>query len=202
MTDSELLERIRLGSGARDWAESQAARSALEELLGRQYDWVTRLCLVEFRREDVAYDCVQEIMIAVSKSLSSFEGRSKFSTWMYTIVRRQIGAYRRREWLRKLRLPGTDTEGAEDRVPDAPELTPERLVGRAKLKDMLLEGVRKLPEKQRHAITLYYFENLPVADGAERLGCSEASFKTHLFRGRDRLKGLLPDGLLEEFQDD
>lgn len=198
MTDIELLERVLEGGRAGEWQEKHAARSALDELLRRQYDWVTRLCLVEFASQDAAYDCVQEIMIQVAKSLSSFEGRSKFSTWMYTIVRRTIIAQKRKEWLKRLRLPGVDSADLPERVVDSATPSPEKQLLQKELTKRVLEAVRQLPEKQRHAVSFYYFENLPVSEGALKLNCSEASFKTHLFRARDRLKTLLPEELYRD----
>jgi RNA polymerase sigma factor (sigma-70 family) len=59
-------------------------------------------------------------------------------------------------------------------------------------------AVRRLPGSQRAAIVLHYYEDRPVAEIASILGCSAATAKVHLFRGRRRLAQLLgedPDGI-------
>ncbi len=45
----------------------------------------------------------------------------------------------------------------------------------------------ELPARQRAAIVLRYFDDLPVAEIAGLLGCGEGSVKTHLARGRSAL---------------
>lgn len=51
--------------------------------------------------------------------------------------------------------------------------------------------VRRLPERQRTAVQLYYFADLPVADVATVMGATEVSVKDLLFRARRRLAVLI-----------
>ena len=51
--------------------------------------------------------------------------------------------------------------------------------------------VRRLPNRQRDAVTLYYLEDRTIADIATELGCSKNTAKAHLFKGRRRLAGWL-----------
>jgi len=56
------------------------------------------------------------------------------------------------------------------------------------------DAVRGLPGRQAQAIALHYLEDRPVAEIAEILGCSPATVKVHLHRGRRALAGALaPD---------
>ena len=55
-------------------------------------------------------------------------------------------------------------------------------------RQMLTGMIAELPERQRHAVTLHYFEGLSVEEAAHRLGCSPSSVKTHLSRARQALK--------------
>ena len=52
-------------------------------------------------------------------------------------------------------------------------------------------AVRGLPPRQRAAIVLYYFEDRPVAEIAEILGCSAATARVHLHHARQRLSAVL-----------
>lgn len=52
-------------------------------------------------------------------------------------------------------------------------------------------AVRLLPLKQRTAVVLFYFEDRPVAEVAQLLGCSPATARVHLHRARRRLAALL-----------
>ncbi len=65
--------------------------------------------------------------------------------------------------------------------------------------DRFWVDVRKLPERQCHAVALHYLEGLPVAEIAVLLGCAEGTVKVHLHRGRRALATAL--GLLTEEDD-
>jgi RNA polymerase sigma factor (sigma-70 family) len=79
----------------------------------------------------------------------------------------------------------------------APELGPvvevedlsELVADRAALADAL----RRLPDRQRAAIVLRYFEDLPERDTAELLGCSVGTVKSSVSRGLARLRDLLEE---------
>ena len=55
----------------------------------------------------------------------------------------------------------------------------------------LWEAVLRLPEDQRLAVMLYYYEDLPVAEIAKTLGVPQGTVKSRLSRGRERLRALL-----------
>jgi RNA polymerase sigma-70 factor, ECF subfamily len=55
----------------------------------------------------------------------------------------------------------------------------------------VLDAVRRLPGMQRAAVTLFYFEDRPIAEIADLLGCAEPTARVHLHRARKRLAELL-----------
>lgn len=55
----------------------------------------------------------------------------------------------------------------------------------------LWDAVLLLPEDQRLAVMLYYYEDLPVAEIAKTLGIPQGTVKSRLSRGRERLRALL-----------
>ncbi len=55
-------------------------------------------------------------------------------------------------------------------------------------------AVCRLPTGQRAAVVLFYFEDRPVIEVAQLLGCSPATAKVHLHRARRRLATLLGEG--------
>lgn len=59
----------------------------------------------------------------------------------------------------------------------------------------IMTALARLPERQRAAVVLRYFEDLSVRDCAEILGCTEGTVKTHTSRGLDTLRSLLDDEL-------
>jgi len=55
----------------------------------------------------------------------------------------------------------------------------------------LAEALRHLPPQQRAAVALHYYEDLPLTEVAQILGCSHATAKVHVFKARRRLAALL-----------
>jgi RNA polymerase sigma-70 factor (ECF subfamily) len=53
------------------------------------------------------------------------------------------------------------------------------------------EAIGKLPGMQRAAVVLFYYEDLPIAEIAQALGCAEPTARVHLHRARRRLAELL-----------
>ena len=79
---------------------------------------------------------------------------------------------------------GREHDAAEDEVAVEAE---EPLFDRSELE----AAIAKLSNRQRQAVLLHYIEDLSVEQGAERMGCSISSFKTHLLRARERLRELV-----------
>ena len=75
MDEKALIERAAKGDG-QAFSELMAAQE------GRMYAVALRMC---GHRED-AQDCLQEAMLRVYRSISSFKGQSSFSTWVYRIT--------------------------------------------------------------------------------------------------------------------
>ena len=75
MDEKTLIERAAKGDG-QAFSELMAAQE------GRMYAVALRMC---GHRED-AQDCLQEAMLRVYRSISSFKGQSSFSTWVYRIT--------------------------------------------------------------------------------------------------------------------
>lgn len=207
MSDPELVAAIQnLQQGAVEgtslFERSANSRLALEELIQRNYDWITRFCLAEFRNEAAAKDCVQEIMIQIACSIQNFRGQSALSTWIFTIVKRIVLKERKKQRKRQQQFiigrdmdigeAGGEIEQASARSGElAGQARPDILFFRDQKKMAILGVIDTLPDKQRHAVLLHYFEDLSVEEAAERIGCAVASLKTHLFRARKKLAQML-----------
>lgn len=64
----------------------QGSREALELLIGRHQAWIYNIVLRMVYNPYDAEDATQEILIKLLTTLSAFEGRSRFRTWLYRIV--------------------------------------------------------------------------------------------------------------------
>lgn len=96
-------------------------------------------------------------------------------------------------WVRRVAIRMAVRTARRDRVRHVLTTTtgPDAEPGRADLD--LAAALRGLPARQRAAIALHYYEDRPVEEVGELLGCSASTVRTHLARARARLAELLQD---------
>ena len=131
------------------------------------------------RDPDRAEEIVQDAFVRVWRSLPSFNGDSKLSTWLHSIA---VNAALDRVRSRARREARIDREVDLDRY--------AREVGRAMpTADLDLErALASLPDGAREIVILHYIEGYPCAEVAERLGIAEGTVKSQLHRARRLLK--------------
>jgi RNA polymerase sigma factor (sigma-70 family) len=94
----------------------------------------------------------------------------------------------RRPWRRERSV--ADTAAYEFQQPLEPDAG-----DRVATKEALLDGLRRVPPRQRAVLVLRFLEGLDVAGVAEALGCSEGTVKSQTARGLDALRAALGDAL-------
>src|SRR5258708_18770956 len=61
-------------------------RAALETLLARHLDQIHAVCRRVLGHPEDALDATQEALIAIARGIARFDGRSRFTTWMYRVA--------------------------------------------------------------------------------------------------------------------
>lgn len=176
MDISLLLRRIRDGD-----------RSAFAELLAHYqrplFGYLGRMGLPQGQAEEVA----QEAFLRVWQSLQSYDSeRAQFSTWLFTIARHlAINELNRASAAHEL--------SAGDDLPEAPseQGQPTQLVMAKQRRTQVQQALRALPNDDRSALALAYFEELDMATIARIEGCSVGAIKVRLHRAKQRLRQLL-----------
>ena len=151
-----------------------AGRSAdFERLVERHRDAVYRVALSVLGpgRSRYAEDVTQDVFVHVYRNLATFEGRSRFATWLYRIAYNRAVDYRR-----SLRL---------DREADLVDEPAEDSARADSLQSRLLaDCIARLPETQRAAVHLHYWFGHTVPEIATTLGVQPGSVKAWLHRAR------------------
>ena len=124
-----------------------------------------------------AEDAVGEAVLLAWQSFPRLRDPSAAKSWLLRICV-NCACGQRRKTGREVAL-----EGLEERA--APEKDGEV--------SYLWDAVRALPEDQRLAVLLYYYEDMPVAEIARTLGIAQGTVKSRLSRGRDRLRQMLQE---------
>jgi RNA polymerase sigma-70 factor (ECF subfamily) len=156
------------------------------------------------RDEDASLDIVQDAMLRLSQSYGD-RAAEELPPLFQRILQNAI-----RDWFRRQKVRSTWTTllsslapgRAEDDDQDPletlqasgdsnPEETPPERLERAQVVEIIEQEVSRLPDRQREAFLLRYWEELDVAETARAMGCSEGSVKTHCSRATHALAAAL-----------
>ena len=185
-SEHELIQRAR---GGDEEAFSQLVVSHAD----RVYGALRRFGLDPDEADEVA----QEVFVRAWRGLGRFEGRSRFSTWLYRIA---FNEAQRRLSRKPSARPVTDPyrEGEIASLPESPELGPEAQMLDREFQRTLERALGQLPLDWRVAVVLRDVEGLSTHDAADAAGVGEAAFKSRLHRGRMELRALLEPYLQTE----
>jgi RNA polymerase sigma-70 factor (ECF subfamily) len=163
---------------------------AFDELVRRYQDKVYRLSYKILRHEDDAAEALQDAFLSAYRGLRNFKAESTFSTWLYRIATNaSLMKYRkRRDGHVSLDQSQSTNEDAEPlQLADWAAQPPEELLT-AETRQVMAEGIERLPEELRTVFVLRDIEELSNAEVAEILGLSVAAVKSRLHRGRIQLR--------------
>jgi RNA polymerase sigma-70 factor (ECF subfamily) len=157
-------------------------RLAFAQLLEDHYDFIFRTACKWSGRKSDAEDIAQEVCIKLATAIQSFDGRSKFSSWLYRVTVNMVRDMQRSSSRRSKAVDAFSVVHPEDDPGNQEESATAKELWRA---------VSELPEKQREAIMLVYAEDMNHADAAEIMGCKEATVSWHIHEAKKTLRGLL-----------
>lgn len=164
---------------------AEVALPRLIEAFGQRiYHLGLRLCGSAADAEDL----VQDTFLQAFRKWNQFEGRSKPSTWLYTIATRTCRRKQRRRAGQPSRIASLDDvmPFSENGIPTLPmdEDSPQDQHARAEARDRIKSAILDLPPAYRLPIVLKDIIELPVAEVASILDLKEATTKTRVHRAR------------------
>ena len=183
--DYALMRRVAAGDGA-----------AFETLVRRSLRRTLAIAQGVTGNAHDADEVAQEAFMRVWQHADRWRPeQARFTTWLYRIVVNLCLDRRRRpQWL------SLDTVGE---LPAGTESAPER-IARDEHRRAVAAAMARIPDRQRAAITLFYFEELSGKEAAEVMGLRVAAFEQLLLRARRAIKaelaraGLPASGLFGE----
>ncbi len=167
----------------------QAAVSILYEQTYNQVFYTVKSMVKD---EDAVFDILQDSYIKAFSHLDSFTGGDRFPAWV-----RQIAANTARDWMKKKRPmlfselePDSDVDlPAEAWFEDEnPEHLPDYVIDQNETSRLIREILDELPEDQRAAIGMYYYEEMSVKKIAAAMNATENAVKSRLLYGRRKIE--------------
>ncbi|MEZ5009015.1 MAG: RNA polymerase sigma factor [Chitinophagales bacterium] len=176
LTDEELIAAI-LASGDME---------LFGELYDRYGNKVFRKAISMVKDVETSKDLAQEILIKAFLSLSKFEGKSKFSTWLYMItynycidfLRKQKRSLEREQDISNIIEVGEEDNGVHEK--EILEMEMDRLA-------ILLE---KIPTIDKSMLLMYYQDDMSIKDLQDHFELGASAIKMRLSRARVKLKTL------------
>lgn len=178
--DEELLARYRRAPGSEEGR--RAAGHLLARYRGRVYAWALRLV----REHEDALDIAQVVLLKAWRALPGFDGRSRFSSWLFAMTRNECLTALRPRILRR----DETLDPVEFLVDDD---DPGRLLESAEEEEAMDALLREsLSPVEQQAIWLRCFERLPVDEVTRMLGLTHASgARSVLQSAREKLRRAL-----------
>lgn len=182
MREQELVSQARAGD-----------TTAFEQLMLDNQDRVYTLCLRMTGDREDALDLAQETFLNAWRGLSSFQGNSSFSTWVYRLASNAcIDFLRKRKRRQQGEAPlSLDDEEAPLPQPADPRGTPEDELERRELRRAVERGLQALPEHHRQVLIMRELSGLSYQEIGAVLNLDLGTVKSRIARARMALKNIL-----------
>ncbi len=181
--DSYYIEAVRKGNV-----------QAFSVLVEKYQNMVYSLALKLLKRPEDAEELAQDTFIKAYQKIDSYEGKSKFSTWLYSITYNAC--------ISELRKRRIEFASIDDRqISDQDEMKMHDYYRETRKEDQekyLNLALAKLPEDDQVLVTLYYYENQSMDEISTITGLTVSNIKVKIHRARKRMYGFLHEMLQEE----
>lgn len=182
MNELDLIQQLREGD-----------EHAFKTLVESYQDLVYNTALGIVQNAEDAEDISQEVFIKVYRSVHTFKGESKISTWLYRItVSTALDLLRSKKSKKRFsflqRLFGDNNEPLQE-VPDFnhPGVALDQKENAARL----FKAINQLPENQKVAFTLHKLEDLSYQEISEVMKVSVSAVESLMHRAKQNLKKIL-----------
>lgn len=173
------------------WRAQAGDGRAIGSLIEGQQTYVYSIALTVMKEPADAADATQEAFIRLMRSIGTYRGDTKFTTWLYRLTTNIcLDALRRRgRGAISLDAPIDDDGGTSaDFLVDSDRWSqPESHLDLQASRNAVRDAIADLAEAQRLALTLHYFEDMRYEDIADVMGVPINTVKSHIHRGKAKL---------------
>lgn len=177
MSEEEIIKKAQDGD-----------KKALTELVIKYEQTVFNFAFKICRNKERAENAMQETFMSMVKSIGQFSGKSKLSTWLYTVVSNHcLMMARSGKKHVHSSLDDDDNFIDEKNIADW-KVTPENVTENNELKEILDDAIKKLPQDYRVVFLLRDVEGLSTEETAKIVDLSIPAVKSRLHRARAFLR--------------
>jgi len=140
-------------------------------------------CILDNRMD--AEDVAQEVLIRVCMKIKDLKDPKSFNAWLGKIIINET----RRQMSKNSKDATFDIDDFTDtELEECEEFLPQEYLEKEADRDSVMEAIRLLPERQREAVVLHYYDGLSITETAEAMGVSQPAASLYLKLARERIK--------------
>ncbi len=171
--EAALLHRIAAGD-----------RQAFDTLYRGYFPRLTRFLERVMRRPHTVEEVLNDAMLVVWRKAGTFNGKSKVSTWIFSIAyRKALKAIKRFD----------DPVEADEQAFESTMPGPETQLMHRQRANVLMQQIGRMSAEHRTVIELTYYHGCAYQEIAQIMGCPVDTVKTRMFHARRRLRQFLSD---------
>jgi RNA polymerase sigma-70 factor (ECF subfamily) len=157
-------------------------KTDFESLVDAFYPSLYRFAFSLTRMESDARDLTQETFYIWAVKGHQLHDTRKVKSWLFTTLHREYLGRRRK----MIRFPQVELAQAEDELPEAPAISPDRLDGA-----LVLDALSRLHDSFQGPVALFYLEDYTYPQIAEILDIPLGTVKSRISRGIVQLQRLI-----------
>ncbi|MDR6941950.1 RNA polymerase sigma factor [Mucilaginibacter pocheonensis] len=187
LSDIELIEQTLAGN-----------QSAYADLVKRHQRFVFTLAMRFAKGREDAEEIAQDCFVKAYRSLASFQGQAKFTTWLYSIVYTTAMTFLRKK---RIATDSIDDENTYIQIENHESGYDTNNVENKSRSFYLNQAIAQLLPDDAAIITLFYKGEQSLEEIARALDMEANTVKVKLFRARQRLKEKLEHSLKHEVKE-
>lgn len=139
--------------------------------------------------EDLTQDILQDAYLSAFKHLDQLKDPNNFKAWVRRIAHNKAVDYlRKHKKLKTVAMVSSDSDETIDYEDTRVAYNPDLLLDQAENERLMREIIYTIPEAQRLAILMYFYENYSIKEIADTCGVSENTIKSRIHLGKKRIE--------------
>lgn len=174
----------------------QSDANAISVLFAQYKDMVYSIAMRETKDRALSDDIVQETFVEVILKINDLKNPASFPAWLKILTYHQCTRYyKKKETVHEtVAMENDDGLSIFDMVEEEnATYIPDEALDQKEFKETILEMMETLPDAQRAALHMFYYEEMPLKVIAKIQGVSINTANTRLNRGRLAMKNSIED---------
>jgi len=135
-----------------------------------------------------AEDVAQESLIRVCTKIKELNDPTAFNSWLGAIIVNEA----RRQMSKNSKHTALDLENYIDfEAEESEEYLPQESIVKEESRSFVMGAIGQLPERQREAVVLHYYDGMNVTETAKAMGITQQTASQYLKLARDRIKQVI-----------